>query len=70
MQGAVNLSPAAVMVSTLIGGSLFWFAGALLVLPVAAAVKVVLDEVWWVCGRLPRGALTVPEHLEGPNLHH
>jgi hypothetical protein len=42
----VNLSPAAVIISTLIGGSLFGFAGALLALPVAATVKVVITETW------------------------
>jgi hypothetical protein len=46
MQNAVNLSPAAVIISTLIGGSLFGFAGALLALPVAATVKVVITETW------------------------
>lgn len=46
MKNAVNLSPAAVIVSTLIGGSLFGFAGALLALPVAATVKVVIVETW------------------------
>ena len=46
MQNTVNLSPAAVIVSTLIGGSLFGFAGALLALPVAATVKVVITETW------------------------
>jgi predicted PurR-regulated permease PerM len=46
MKNAVNLSPAAVIISTLIGGSLFGFAGALLALPVAATVKVVIFETW------------------------
>ncbi len=46
MKEAVDLSPAAVIISTLIGGSLLGFAGALLALPVAATVKVVLTEVW------------------------
>jgi predicted PurR-regulated permease PerM len=42
MKNAVNLSPAAVIISTLVFGSLFGFAGALLVLPAAATIKVVL----------------------------
>ncbi len=46
MKNAVNLSPAAVIISTLIGASLFGFAGALLALPVAATVKVVIFETW------------------------
>jgi predicted PurR-regulated permease PerM len=44
MKNAVNLSPAAVIISTLIFGSLFGFAGALLALPAAATIKVVLLE--------------------------
>ena len=46
MRHSVDLSPAAVIVSVLIGGSLEGFAGALLALPLAAAAKVVIREVW------------------------
>jgi predicted PurR-regulated permease PerM len=46
MKKAVDLSPAAVIVSVLVGGSLEGFAGALLALPLAAAAKVVVREVW------------------------
>lgn len=46
MRQAVDLSPAAVIVSVLIGGSLGGFAGALLALPLAAAAKVTVKEVW------------------------
>ena len=46
MRHAVDVSPVAVIVATLIGGSLAGFAGVLLALPVAAAVKVVLRETW------------------------
>jgi predicted PurR-regulated permease PerM len=46
MSRTVDLSPAAVLVSVLIGGSLGGLAGALLALPLAAAVKVILREVW------------------------
>jgi len=42
MKKAVDLSPAAVIVSVLVGGSLAGFAGALLALPIAAAAKVVI----------------------------
>ncbi|HEX9235156.1 MAG TPA: AI-2E family transporter, partial [Actinomycetota bacterium] len=51
MRKAVDLSPAAVIVSVLIGGSLAGFAGALLALPVAAAAKVVVRDVW-LAGRV------------------
>jgi predicted PurR-regulated permease PerM len=46
MRKAVDLSPATVIVSVLIGGSLAGFAGALLALPIAAAAKVVLRDLW------------------------
>jgi predicted PurR-regulated permease PerM len=46
MKKAVDLSPAAVIVSVLIGGSLAGFAGALLALPLAAAAKVIFREMW------------------------
>jgi len=46
MKKAVDLSPAAVIVSVLIGGGLAGFAGALLALPLAAAAKVVIRDVW------------------------
>jgi predicted PurR-regulated permease PerM len=46
MRDAVDLSPAAVILSTLAGALLAGFAGALLALPVAATVKVVVSDVW------------------------
>jgi predicted PurR-regulated permease PerM len=46
MRNAVHLSMAAVIVSTLIGGTLAGFAGALLALPVAATIKVIVIEIW------------------------
>jgi predicted PurR-regulated permease PerM len=63
MQGAVNLSPATVIISTLIGGSLFGFAGALLALPVAATIKVILYDLW-LHERLGEGDALVQEHIE------
>jgi predicted PurR-regulated permease PerM len=51
MKRAVDLSPAMVIVSVLIGGSLAGFAGALIALPIAAAIKVVVQEVW-LAGRI------------------
>ncbi|MCA1726845.1 MAG: AI-2E family transporter, partial [Actinobacteria bacterium] len=46
MKESVDLSPAAVIVSVLIGGSLAGFAGALLALPVAAVAKVLIKGLW------------------------
>lgn len=46
MKNAVNLSPAAVIVSTLVFGSLAGFAGAVLALPAAATIKVILVELF------------------------
>lgn len=46
MKKAVDLSPAAVIMSVLIGGSILGFVGALLALPMAAAAKVVVRELW------------------------
>ncbi len=66
MRNAVDLSPAAVIVSTLIGGSLAGFAGALLALPVAATIKVVVNDVW-LRDRLASStepAVTRPEFTE------
>jgi predicted PurR-regulated permease PerM len=45
MKNAVNLSPAAVIISTLVFGSLAGFAGAVLALPAAATIKVILVEL-------------------------
>ena len=45
MQRSVNVSPAATVVAVLIGGSLLGILGALLAIPIAAAVQLVLDEV-------------------------
>lgn len=46
MRDAVDLSPAAVILSTLAGALLAGFAGALLALPVAATIKVIVNDVW------------------------
>lgn len=63
MQNAVNLSPATVIISTLIGGSLFGFAGALLALPTAATIKVIWHDVW-LRERAEKGDVLAQEHLE------
>jgi predicted PurR-regulated permease PerM len=46
MKRAVDMSPAAVIVALLIGGSLAGFVGALLSLPVAAVVKIIARELY------------------------
>lgn len=51
MKKAVDLSPAAVIISVLIGASLGGLAGALLALPLAAAIKVIVREIW-LLGRI------------------
>ena len=45
MQRSVNVSPAATVVAVLIGGSLLGVLGALLAIPIAAAVQLVIQEV-------------------------
>ena len=63
MKNAVNLSPAAVVVATLVFGSLGGFAGALLALPAAATIKVVFVEVF-VRDRVAEGDPIAQEQLE------
>lgn len=63
MQNAVNLSPATVIISTLVGGSLFGFAGALLALPAAATFKVIMYQVW-LRERAERGDDLVRQYLD------
>jgi predicted PurR-regulated permease PerM len=63
MKNAVNISPAAVIISTLVFGSLGGFAGALLALPAAATIKVVLVEVF-LRGRVAEGDVGARETLE------
>lgn len=63
MKDAVDLSPAAVIISTLIAGSLLGFAGALLALPVAATIKVVIYDVW-LRDRIEGGDELAREHVE------
>lgn len=63
MKNAVNLSPAAVIIATLVGGSLAGLAGALLALPVAATLKVVIVEIW-LRGRVRDGDRLAKERLK------
>ncbi len=48
MTRAIDLSPATVIIALLIGASLAGLAGALIALPIAATVKVVIREIWLV----------------------
>ncbi len=63
MKNAVNLSPAAVVVATLVLGSLGGFAGALLALPAAATIKVILVELV-LRDRVAEGDPVAQEKLE------
>lgn len=64
MRNAVNLSAPAVILSTLIGGSLAGLAGALLALPIAATGKVLVTDVW-LRDRVKEGdALAKERYLE------
>ena len=45
MKRSVDVSPAATVVAVLIGGSLLGVVGALLAIPIAAALQLVLNEV-------------------------
>jgi predicted PurR-regulated permease PerM len=58
-KGAIDLSPAAVILSTLAGGILAGFAGALLALPIAATIKVVATDV--IAGQRDPPPETSPE---------
>ena len=53
MTKAIDISPAAVLLAALIGGSLLGFVGALIALPFAAAVKLLAQEVLFP--RMERG---------------
>jgi predicted PurR-regulated permease PerM len=46
MREAVNISPAAVLLAALIGATLLGFVGALVAIPIAASIKVVVQQVW------------------------
>jgi predicted PurR-regulated permease PerM len=63
MKNAVNLSPAAVIISTLVFGSLAGFAGAVLALPAAATIKVVIVELF-LRDRVAEGDTVAQEKLE------
>ncbi len=63
MKNAVNLSPVAVVISTLVFGSLAGFAGAVLALPAAATIKVILVELF-LRDRVAEGDPVAQEKLE------
>jgi predicted PurR-regulated permease PerM len=65
MKNAVNLSPTAVILATLVFGSLAGFAGAILALPAAATIKVIMVELVLrdrVAGGDPVAQETLEEH--------
>lgn len=45
MNKAVDISPAAVLVAALVGGTLLGFVGALMAIPVAASIKLIVQQV-------------------------
>jgi predicted PurR-regulated permease PerM len=45
MTRAVDISPAAVLLAALIGGNLLGFVGALMAIPAAAAIKLIVQEI-------------------------
>ena len=45
MTKAVDVSPAAILVAALVGGTMFGFVGALMAIPAAAAIKLIMQEV-------------------------
>ncbi|MFW5750961.1 MAG: AI-2E family transporter [Planctomycetota bacterium] len=67
---ATNLSPAAIMVAVIAGGTLYGFYGMLLAIPVAACIRILISEIWmprlrqWIEGEsddpLPGGAVEPP----------
>jgi predicted PurR-regulated permease PerM len=63
MERAVSLHPLAVMVALLVGGELLGVAGAILAVPVAAALSVIVDEARRERDRAarPKGTALVPE---------
>ena len=63
MKDAVNLSPAAAVISVLVFGSLGGFAGSLLALPAAATIKVILVEVF-LRDRVAEGDVVARAQLE------
>jgi len=60
MNRAVDLNPATVIIALMVGGSLAGLVGALLALPLAALIKVVVDE-YLVQGRLDQVRAEVAE---------
>jgi predicted PurR-regulated permease PerM len=61
MNKAVDLSAPTTVISLLVGSSLAGLAGALLALPMAATLKVVIRKVWLE----PRAAAQTESHVAG-----
>jgi predicted PurR-regulated permease PerM len=66
MTKAIDLSAPTVIIVLLIGASLAGLEGALIALPIAAAVKVVIREVWLV-GRTPSVTSATPSPAASSN---
>jgi predicted PurR-regulated permease PerM len=60
MNRAVDLNPATVIIALMVGGSLAGLVGALLALPLAALIKIVIDD-YLVQGRLEQVRAEVAE---------
>jgi predicted PurR-regulated permease PerM len=46
MRQAVNVSAAAVLLAALVGATLLGFVGALIAIPIAASIKVIMQRTW------------------------
>ena len=66
MTKAIDLSAPTVIVTLLVGASLAGLGGALIALPIAAAVKVVIREVWLVGPATPRPRRRPPNRSTPP----
>lgn len=62
---AVDLSPVFVILSVLAGGTLLGILGALLAIPAAATIQILLRE-WWRAWRRSRAPAGAPEPAAGP----
>jgi predicted PurR-regulated permease PerM len=64
MTKAIDLSAPTVIVTLLVGASLAGLGGALIALPIAAAVKVVIREVWLVGRTTPAASAPATQPVD------
>jgi predicted PurR-regulated permease PerM len=64
MTKAIDLSAPTVIVTLLVGASLAGLGGALIALPIAAAVKVVIREVWLAGRTTPATPPPAPQRAD------